>query len=103
MSKQKPSLQDILKKRQQDWQNTFNLAVCHLAAGQTAVARKLYYEGASAPGSSTQEAIDDLEDFLTVRPGDEQATAMRDFLQQLLDKRTAGDNEGIKRVEGSNP
>jgi hypothetical protein len=86
MSKQKPSLQDILKKRQQDWQNTFNLAVYHLAAGQTAVAEKLYYEGASAPASSIQEAIDDLDDLLTVLPEHEQATAMRDYLQQILDE-----------------
>jgi hypothetical protein len=92
MSKQKPSLQDILKKRQQDWQNTFNLAVYHLAAGQTAVANRLYREGINAPPHSIRDAINDLEDCLTVQPGHERATAMRGYLRRIVDEQKVEDN-----------
>jgi tetratricopeptide (TPR) repeat protein len=84
------------QKNPQDWRNTFNLAVYHLAAGHTAEANRLDREGVNAPPHSIRDAIDDLEDFLTVRPGHEQATAMRDFLQQLLDERVAGDEGEAK-------
>jgi tetratricopeptide (TPR) repeat protein len=71
------------KKYQEDpkeWDRIFSLALFVLAAGQTAVAERLYHEGANAPPCSIKDAIDDLEDLLTVLPGHEQATAIRDYL-----------------------
>jgi tetratricopeptide (TPR) repeat protein len=67
----------------QDWRNTFNLAIYHLAAEETEKAKSLYQDALSS-GASTHhihEALGDLDDFLTVFPNHTQARAMRDLLQ----------------------
>jgi Flp pilus assembly protein TadD len=68
----------------QDWRNTFNLAIYHLAAEETETAESLYQDALSSGASAYRihEAIGDLDDFLTVFPNHTQARAMRDSLQE---------------------
>ena len=78
--------QEMYKEEPQNWSNTLNLALYHLAAGEAEEAERLYRE-ALAGGASLyriREAIRDLEDFLALFPAHSQAQAMRDLLQKHL-------------------
>ncbi|MGF2036511.1 MAG: tetratricopeptide repeat protein, partial [Nostoc sp. CmiVER01] len=74
------------EKDSKDWRNAFNLALYYLAAQYTQPAEQLYRyvlsQGASL--ERTHEAIQDLNDFLTVFPNHVQATSMRQLLQSSL-------------------
>ncbi|MFN6486674.1 MULTISPECIES: ATP-binding protein [unclassified Nostoc] len=76
------------QKDAQDWHNTFNLALYYLAAQYTQQADHLYryalLKGASL--ESISEAIQHLNDFLTVLPNHVQATFIRQLLQSSLTK-----------------
>ncbi|MFN6463636.1 MAG: hypothetical protein RMZ41_017725 [Nostoc sp. DedVER02] len=88
------------KKNAKDWRNTFNLALYCLAAQYTQQADHLLaaqyteradylYRYALSKGASSEsigEAIQNLNDFLTVLPGHLQATSMRHLLQSSLTK-----------------
>ncbi|WP_445637231.1 Tetratricopeptide repeat protein [Nostoc sp. DSM 114161] len=74
------------EKDPKDWRNAFNLALYYLAAQYNQPAEQLYRyvlsQGASS--ESIREAIQDLNDFLTVFPNHLQATSMRELLQSSL-------------------
>ncbi|MBE9106135.1 ATP-binding protein, partial [Nostoc cf. edaphicum LEGE 07299] len=76
------------KKNPKDWRNAFNLALYCLAAQYTQQAGHLYryvlLKGASS--ESISEAIQDLNDFLTILPDHLQATFIRQLLQSSLTK-----------------
>lgn len=76
------------KKDAKDWHNTFNLALYCLAAQYTQKADYFYHyallKGASS--ESISEAIQDLNDFLTVLPNHLQATFILKLLQSSLTK-----------------
>ena len=66
----------------QNWQNTLNLALYYLAADYIPTAKQLYELALSQnalPGY-INEAIQDLDDFLTVFPEHKEAQAMRELL-----------------------
>ena len=70
----------------QDWGNTLNLALYHLAAEEGEAAGRLYREAleAGAPLRFIREALHDLDDLLALSPDHSQAKAMRDLLQEYL-------------------
>ncbi|MDZ8079399.1 MAG: hypothetical protein RMX35_09920, partial [Nostoc sp. DcaGUA01] len=74
------------EKDTKDWCNAFNLALYYLAAQYNQPAEKLYCYVLSQGASSEyiREAIQDLNDFLTVFPNHLQATSMRQLLQSSL-------------------
>ncbi len=78
--------QSDYKTNPQDWRNTLNLAVYHLAAGHTQDAERLYHEGIQAPENFIREAITDLDDLLRLFPDHSQAQTIRAFLQERLDE-----------------
>ena len=69
-----------------DHQNTFNLALYHLAAGSIQQAWQFYREGLKhgAGENHIREAIRDLEDFLRVFPGHGWATKAKAELEKRL-------------------
>ncbi|MEH2395443.1 MAG: tetratricopeptide repeat protein [Nostoc sp.] len=74
------------EKDAKDWSNTFNLALYYLAAQYHQPAERLYLHVLSqgASSESIREAIQDLNDFLTVFPDHMQATSIRRLLQSSL-------------------
>ena len=74
------------EKDAKDWSNTFNLALYYLAAQYHQPAERLYLHVLSqgASSESIREAIQDLNDFLTVFPDHVQATSIRRLLQSSL-------------------
>ncbi len=74
------------EKDAKDWSNTFNLALYYLAAQYIQPAERLYCyilsKGASS--ESIREAIQHLNDFLTVFPEHVQATSIRQLLRSSL-------------------
>ncbi len=72
-----------------DYQNTFNRALYHLAAGHHEDSDRLYTSSLTAPmadGRSEtiewlQMAIDDLDDFLHLFPDHSQAQQIKQLLQ----------------------
>jgi hypothetical protein len=68
-----------------DWQNTFNLALYHLAADHMDIADVLYRQALVAPAEWFRMGIDDLQDFLTLFPDYAQAHQMVALLQSTLD------------------
>ncbi|WP_223265175.1 tetratricopeptide repeat protein [Nostoc sp. 'Peltigera membranacea cyanobiont' 210A] len=74
------------EKDAKDWSNTFNLALYYLAAQYNQPAEQLYRYALSQGTSSEsiREAIQNLNDFLTVFPDHVQATSMRQLLQSSL-------------------
>ncbi|MEH2170322.1 MAG: tetratricopeptide repeat protein [Nostoc sp.] len=74
------------EKDTKDWRNAFNLALYYLAANYTQPAEQLYRYALSkgASSESIREAIQDLNNFLTVFPDHLQATSMRQLLQSSL-------------------
>ncbi|MEH2069317.1 MAG: tetratricopeptide repeat protein [Nostoc sp.] len=74
------------EKDAKDWSNAFNLALYYLAAQYHQPAERLYIHVLSqgASSESIREAIQDLNDFLTVFPDHVQATSMRQLLQSFL-------------------
>ncbi|MDZ8261840.1 tetratricopeptide repeat protein [Nostoc sp. ChiQUE01b] len=74
------------EKDAKDWCNAFNLALYYLVAQYTQPAEQLYRYTLSKDTSSESipEAIQDLNDFLTVFPDHVQATSMRQLLQSSL-------------------
>jgi tetratricopeptide (TPR) repeat protein len=60
--------QAIYGKDPSDYQNTFNLALYHLAAGHHEESDRLYTSNLTAPIEWLQMAIDDLDDFLQLFP-----------------------------------
>ncbi|QKQ72357.1 AAA family ATPase [Nostoc sp. TCL240-02] len=76
------------QKDAKDWHNTFNLALYCLAAQYTQQA-DYFYRYALLKGASSEfisEAIQYLNDFLTVLPNHIQATSIRQLLQSGLTK-----------------
>ncbi|WP_375470670.1 tetratricopeptide repeat protein [uncultured Nostoc sp.] len=73
------------EKDAKDWSNTFNLALYYLAAQYHQPAERLYLHVLSqgASSESIREAIQDLNDFLTVFPDHMQATSIRRLLHSL--------------------
>ena len=51
-----------------DWQNSFNLALYYLAAGRFDESNGLYDRASEASGNSIEDAIRDLDDYLTLFP-----------------------------------
>ena len=78
----------VYQEQPGNWRNTLNLALYHLAIGDTEQAERLYREACSgdAPPYLIREAIEDIDDFLTVVPDHEQAKAMRAMLQKHLEE-----------------
>lgn len=74
------------KKDAKDWHNAFNLALYYLAAQYVQPSEQLYRYTLSkgASSESIREAIQDLNNFLTVFPDHLQATSMRQLLQSYL-------------------
>jgi len=78
----------LYEKNPEDWQNTFNLAIYHLAAGHIEEAEGLYRKALThpIPAGLLREVINDLDDFLHFFPDHPQAKVIRDLLQQRLDE-----------------
>ena len=74
------------EKDPQNWSNAFNLALYYLAAQYTKPAEQLcrYVLSQGASSESIREAIQDLNDFLTVFPNYVQAISLRELLQSSL-------------------
>lgn len=74
------------EKDAKNWQNIFNLAIYYLAVEYPKPAEDLYNYALSHGASlkSKQEAIQDLNNFLTIFPHHEQAQSMRQLLQSSL-------------------
>ena len=68
-----------------DWQNTFNLALYHLANNEAAEAESLYREGIA--GNATlghiRDAVGDLDDLATVIPDSGDVSTMRTLLASV--------------------
>ncbi|MBE8969411.1 tetratricopeptide repeat protein [Nostocales cyanobacterium LEGE 12452] len=79
------------EKDAKDWSNAFNLALYYLAAQYNQPAERLYRHVLSKGASSelTREAIQNLNDFLTVFPDHLQATSIRQLLHSLLQLRSS--------------
>jgi tetratricopeptide (TPR) repeat protein len=79
---------EMYEKEPQDWQNRFNLALYNLAIGEAEEAERLYREALSGGASPHRisETFSDLNDFLALFPDHAQALAMRDLLQEHLQK-----------------
>ena len=78
------------EKDAKDWSNAFNLALYYLAAQYNQPAERLYRHVLSQGTSSEfiREAIQDLNDFLTVFPDHVQGTSMRQLFHSLLELRS---------------
>ncbi|MCL6511147.1 MAG: hypothetical protein K6U78_10695 [Anaerolineae bacterium] len=78
--------QEAYQKEPQEWNNTLNLALYHLAAGAADEAERLYREAIAggAPVGALREALRRLDDLLALFPAHPQAQAMRDLLQAHL-------------------
>jgi tetratricopeptide (TPR) repeat protein len=74
------------EKDHKNWCNTFNLAIYYLAVEYPKPAEDLYNSALSQGASlqSKREAIQDLNDFLTIFPNHAQAQSMRQLLQSSL-------------------
>jgi 6-phosphogluconate dehydrogenase len=77
---------EAYQEKPQEWNNTLNLAVYHLAAGAADEAERLYREAIAggAPVGALREALRDLDDLLALFPAHPQAQAMRDLLAAHL-------------------
>ena len=67
-----------------DWKNNFNLALYYLAAGQFEESNRLYNRASEASTDSIEDAIRDLDDYLTLFPDRLQARDVRDRLSALV-------------------
>jgi tetratricopeptide (TPR) repeat protein len=72
------------EKDQIDYQNTFNLALYHLAAAHPEESDRLYTSNLTAPIEWLQMAIDDLNDFLHLFPEHSQAQQVKQLLQGAI-------------------
>jgi hypothetical protein len=68
-----------------DHQNTFNLALYHLATANQAESDRLYTNNLTAPKEWLEMAISDLEDFLHLFPDQSQAQQVKAMLQGAID------------------
>jgi len=69
------------------WSNVLNLALYHLAAGETERAEQLYEEAiAGAPPPLLREALQDLDDLLVLFPDHRPALVRRERLQAHLEE-----------------
>jgi hypothetical protein len=69
-----------------DLQNLLNLALYHVARGNEVEAEALYREGITTVGLGKlmlKGAIVELDNYLTIFPGDELATRMRELLAEV--------------------
>ena len=75
------------QEQPENWQNAFNLAIYHLAAGHEREAEQLYQSGAAAnlPEHRLRAAINDLRDFLRLFPNHAQAQQELKMLQDKFD------------------
>jgi tetratricopeptide (TPR) repeat protein len=81
----------LYEKDPQHWQNTFNLSLYYLAAGEVEKAKLLYTEALSS-GASTHsilEALGDLNDFLILFPNHTEAQSIQKQLHSI--SQSAGD------------
>ncbi|MBD2354126.1 tetratricopeptide repeat protein [Tolypothrix sp. FACHB-123] len=74
------------EKDPKNWRNTFNLAIYYLAVEYPKPAEDLYNSALSQGASldSKRDAIQDLNDFLSIFPNHAQAQSMRQLLQSSL-------------------
>ncbi|RCJ41975.1 hypothetical protein A6770_35695 [Nostoc minutum NIES-26] len=74
------------EKDTRNWRNAFNLALYYLAVQYTRPAEQLYRYALSQSAASNRirEAIQNLNDYLTVFPNDMQAISMQKLLQSFL-------------------
>ncbi|MEH2344608.1 MAG: hypothetical protein V7K22_23755 [Nostoc sp.] len=82
------------EKDTKDWRNAFNLAIYYLAAQYTQPAKR-FYSYVLSQGASFEfirEAIQVLNDFLTIFPNHVQATPIRQLLQSSLNSDKSLDN-----------
>ncbi|MCY7323723.1 MAG: tetratricopeptide repeat protein, partial [Phormidesmis sp. CAN_BIN36] len=79
------------EKDPEDWVNTFNLALYHLAAKEDEQAKSFYRDALrrDAPAPRIRLALQDLENFLTIFPDHRLARAAHQVLQKELQKRLA--------------
>ena len=77
------------EKDPENWNNTFNLALYYLAAGEDEQAKSFYRDALrrAAPPSRIRAALQDLENFLTIFPDHRLARAAHQVLQKELQKR----------------
>ncbi len=68
-----------------DYQNTFNLALYHLAADHHQESDRIYTSNLTAPKEWLEMAIADLDDFLHLFPDHSQAQQVRAKLQGAID------------------
>ena len=80
--------EQVYEKEPQRWRNALNLARYHLASGESTEAEQLYRAATSdgAPRHNLREASRDLGDFLALFPDHCQAQAMRDLLQERIER-----------------
>ncbi len=67
-----------------DDQNTFNLALYHLAAGHHEESDRLYTSSLTAPIEWLEMAIDDLDNFLQLFPDRPEAQQVKQRLQGAI-------------------
>ena len=77
----------VYEKDPENWRNTFNLAIYHLASGRVEEAESLYRKTLNLPipADSLRESFNDLNNFLHFFPDHPQAKAMRDLIQNRLE------------------
>jgi tetratricopeptide (TPR) repeat protein len=82
---------ETYEQASEDWQNTLDLGLYHLAAEEAEQAERFYREALSsaAPPPRVLEAMHDLEDFLHLFPNHTQAQAMHNMLQKYLQEAEA--------------
>ena len=67
-----------------DWQNNFNLALYYLAAERFEESDGSYGRSSEASRNSIKDAIQDLDDYLTLFPDRLQVREVRDRLSALV-------------------
>jgi tetratricopeptide (TPR) repeat protein len=77
--------QAAYEKDPTDYQNTFNLALYHLAAAHPEESDRLYTINLTAPIEWLQMAIDDLDDFLHLFPDHAQAQQVKQLLKGAIE------------------
>lgn len=90
--------EQVYRAGPQDCRNIFNLAICHLVAGELDKARHLYQDSLEKKPSTEvlREAIRDVEDLLTVLPNFPNSEELRSYLQSALASRLRGDADAAQ-------
>jgi tetratricopeptide (TPR) repeat protein len=72
----------VIRDNPRDWENVFNKALCHLAAGNTEEAARIYKQGVAEGASplDIKTAGRDLKEFLKLFPARTEAESLLEFL-----------------------